>query len=92
MKFPNVGKNFNIESENKVLDRKTFVYRLNDLKTPMDANLWEGALTHMFFRRCFYVGDSGLWNILKIEENGFCKDLYNSGQRVYGNDMEEQSG
>ena len=80
LKFQNVGLKISIDqNENRVLSRSTFVHRLNDLKPPIDTDLREGALTHLFLRRCLFIGDSGLWNILKIEKDGLSKELYETG-------------
>ena len=72
-----------IETMN-VIKRCSFVSRISEL-TSLSTDLQKACMSHLILRRMLRIGDSGLHNILLINQ----KDESARSQLIAGIDMEE---
>lgn len=93
LEFDNVGSfdkirssmtSSKLEKDVQVCDRGSFVNRISEMVNGCPKKIMKASLCHLFLRRALNVGDSGLHNILKI--NDITKF---DGQLIAGIDLEE---
>ena len=62
-------KESKIEGTVKLYERRSFVSRLNEIAL-LPNNIIDSTLTHLYIRRILNIGDSGLHNMLLVEQKG----------------------